>query len=939
MVTMAGNDSVRQIDKQFISSIKPSSAFEYLNTKECGLSNVDVKERATIYGKNTIKTKKAFHPVRRFTKQLFNLLAIMLWIASILAIIAGTPLLSYVMWTIIIINTIFSFIQERKADQALQALEKMIPNNVKVYRDGELSVLPADELVPGDVISLMAGDKVPADVRIVSAAGLFVDNSMLTGESIPVDRDGEGDPLEGKSIVNSRNLLFAGTTITGGEATAIVYATGKNTQIGNITQSTAQIKRRKSTLEYQIQKITKTLIIIALILGLLAFVISTFVTGIHINAALIFAIGIIVANIPEGLMPTVSLSLAMGMQRLAKKNALVKKQSAVETLSSTSVICTDKTGTLTQNIIFAKKIWTANGVVDISGEGYGKQGELISVTDQNKQTLERLFTASTICADTVLHSDETEPNKWKVIGDPTEAAILIAAQKFGICVDDLEKQFERTIVIPFSSATKTMSVLARNKQNSSFEINHLLQFTKGDPAKVIDHCRYIFKEGQAVTLTQEEKLQINAYKDEMAGEGYRIIAIAYSDHIGDVEAIFGDLVLLGLVIMYDPPKERVAAAIADCYRAGIKVTVVTGDYSLTAAAIAKQIGIIRDQYIAITGAELEKMSKEELGKKIDTDIPVIFARTTPKDKLKIVDAYQSLGHIVAATGDGINDVLALRKADIGISMGKNGSDAAIESSDVVLLDDNFATIVEAVKEGRAIYSNIQKFITYILASNIPEVLPFLAMGIFNIPLALTVLLVLAIDIGTDLIPAISLGQEIPDDDVLDHPPRDPHKNILDKNVLLRAYGFLGVIEAGMLFVMYLLTWNHFGFTVSELRSFTAALADGTASEHIMYVYKYAITLSFGAVVACQIGNILVCRSARQPFYKSMKKKNHLMIWGIVIEIGLFLLIAYTPLFQLLFGTIAPKVEHLLVLLVCPIVLIGVEELRKWAVRRTRKRFV
>ena len=422
----------------------------------------------------------------------------------------------------------------------------------------------------------------------------------------------------------------------------------------------------------------------------------------------------------------------------------------------------------------------------------------------------------------------------------------------------------------------------------------------------------------------------------MASKGYRLLAIAYSDQLVDSEPKLDDLILLGLVVMYDPPKEGVREAIADCYKAGIKVTVVTGDYSLTAAAIARQIGIIQDEYVAITGAELEKMSKEELAKKIDTDIPVIFARTTPKDKLKIVDTYQSLGHIVAATGDGLNDVLALRKADIGISMGKKGSDAAIESSDVVLLDDNFATIVEAVKEGRAIYDNIRKFITYILASNIPEVLPFLIMGIFHMPLALTVLLVLAIDLGTDLIPAMSLGEELPDEDVLDYPPRKPDENILDKFALLRAYGFLGIIEAGLMFVVYFFTWNHFGYSFADLPSVTTAIVNGTASEQVLHAYHYAMTLAFGAVIACQIGNVFECRSSRLSFTKSLKKKNHLMIWGIIVEIVLFLLIAYVPFMQILFETTGPKISHLAFLLLCPVVLILIEEMRKWMVRRFRK---
>lgn len=919
------------IDTQKIAKIQPQLVFEYLGTTPSGLSHEESQNRILLYGKNTIQSKRSFHPVRSFAKQLVNLMAIMLWVASILAIISGTPLLSYVIWFIIIVNAIFSFIQESKADKALQALAEMIPNNVKVYRDGDITVLTADQLVLGDVVALKAGDKVPADMRVVASDGLFVDNSMLTGESIAVDRDELVDSTSEESITNSHNLLFAGTSITGGDATGVVYATGENSQLGNITQTSAQIVKSKSTLELQIQKITKTLVIIAIILGAIAFLISTFVTGISVNAALIFAIGIIVANIPEGLMPTVSLSLAMGVQRMAKKNALVRKQAAVETLGSTTVICTDKTGTLTQNTMFAKKVWTADGIVEISGEGYHKEGTLTGVAEENRQTIEHLFTAATICSDTVLHTDKEDPTKWKMIGNPTEAAILIAAQKFNMETKHVKEQFNRTKVIPFNSNSKTMSVLAVDENNRTF------QFTKGDPVKVVDHCSRIFKDGQVITLTLKEKDQIHAVNDEMASKGYRLLAIAYTDQLEGLEPDINNLILLGLVVMYDPPKEGVREAIADCYKAGIKVTVVTGDYSLTAAAIARQIGIIQDDYIAITGAELEKMTNEELAKKIDTNIPVIFARTTPKEKLKIVETYQSLGHVVASTGDGLNDVLALRKADIGISMGKNGSDAAIESSDVVLLDDNFATIVEAVKEGRGIYNNIQKFITYILASNIPEVLPFLAMGIFNIPLALTVLLVLAIDLGTDLIPAISLGEEHPDEDVLNNPPRKLNENILNKEVLLRSYGFLGIIEAGMMFVAYFLVWHHFGYSFAEMSSFTTLIANNTASEQVMYVYQYAITLAFGAVIACQIGNVLECRSPRLPFTKTLKKKNNLIIWGIIIEVILFFVIAYVPFMQILFGTTAPQIGHLALLLVCPIVLIILEEIRKWIVRRTKQK--
>lgn len=924
---MVRDQALIEIDIKRLSEIQPESVFEYMKTSKSGLSNEEADARILLYGENKVKSQKSFNPLQRFARQLVNIMALMLWAASILALVSKTPLLSYVIWFIIIVNAAFSFVQEYKADKALQALAKMIPSNVKVYRDGEIMVLSADKLVPGDVVFLTAGDKVPADMRIVSSDDLMVDNSMLTGESLAVDRDAQPNALKEQPITDSPNFLFAGTSVTGGDATGVVFATGEDSQIGNITQTSAQIVKSRSTLELQIQKITKTLMIISVTLGILAFMISTFVTGININAAAIFAIGIIVANVPEGLMPTVSLSLALGVERMAKKNALVRKQSAVETLGSTTVICTDKTGTLTQNAMFAKKIWTPDGTAEITGEGYEKEGSVKITAEKSEDTLERLFQAATICSDTVLITDKENPSKWKIVGDPTEGAILIAAQKAGITSELVEENFKLVKTIPFSSDTKTMSVIASSRHGISF------QFTKGDPAKVIDSCSRVFKAGEAVELAPGEREKIHDSNDELASEGYRLLAVAYSDQPQGYDPNLQDMTLLGLVAMYDPPREGVTEAISDCRRAGIKVTVFTGDYSLTAAAIARQIGIVQERYVSISGSELEGFSDEELSRKIATEDPIIFSRTTPKDKLRIVEAYQKLGQVVASTGDGINDVLALRKADIGIAMGENGSDAAIESSDIVLLDNNFITIVEAIKEGRAIYDNIQKFITYILASNIPEVVPFLAMGIFNIPLAITVLLVLSIDLGTDLIPALSLGKEEPDESVLYEPPRKLSENILNRKVLLRSYGFLGIIEAAMMFVVYFLTWSSFGYSFSDIRSFTADIANGNASREVMYAYKYAITLSFGAVVAAQIGNVLECRSSWLSFTKTLNKKNTLMIWGIVAEVVLFLLIAYVPFIQALFGTTAPKVSELPLLLICPLALICLEEVRKWILRR------
>ncbi|WP_455675919.1 cation-translocating P-type ATPase [Pradoshia sp.] len=899
-----------------------------LKTSPDGLSEAEVLARLNIFGDNKMKPKRTFNPFKAFVEKLVGLLAIMLWAASILALISGTPLLSYVIWAIILINAIFSFIQENRADKALQALSEMMPNRVKVFRDGEMKSIGADQLVLGDVLHLTAGDKVPADCRIISSNRLMVNNSMLTGESLPVNRREETDPHCNGSISDCINLVFAGTSIISGEATAVVYGTGKQTQIGMITETTAQIKREKSTLEVQIQRITQVLAAFAVIIGLLAFCVSIFLTDIKVSGALIFAIGMIVANIPEGLMPTVSLSLALSVQRMAKKNALVRKPSAVETLSTTSVICTDKTGTLTQNAMVTKKIWTPDGLIDISGNGYEKTGELAGITAQNRPGLDRFFTSAIICSETLLKTAESSPEDWEYIGNPTEAAILIAAEKYGMNVQEIKQLFIRESLQPFSSENKYMTVKAKNDSADIFPAGQSITFTKGDPHKVVGKCQYIYRNGESVKMTEADREEVHAMNDEMASEGYRILAVSCSGPGDDT------LMLLGLAIMYDPPKNGVFEAVRDCYRAGIKITVVTGDYSQTALSIAKQTGIVKDQYVIITGEELRRLSEAGLAKKIDTDYPVIFARTTPQDKLRIVTAYQGLGHIVAATGDGINDILALKKADIGISMGKNGSDAAIETSDVILLDDHFATIVEAIKEGRAIYENIRKFISYILASNIPEILPFLVMGLFNIPLALPILLVLAIDLGTDIVPAISLGKELPDDDVLDQPPRKKESHILDRPTLLRAYGFLGVIQAACLFIAFFFAWDSFGYTFQEVRSFTDLISANTASAEVMHAYSYAITFGFGAVIACQIGNLLESRSFRQPFFQAFKKPNSLMIWGVVLEIILFLLISYTPLFQYVFGTAALEWHHLILLPIFTVFLMLCEEIRKWVVRRT-----
>lgn len=919
------------IDSKKLCGLDPEQAYNYLGTTAQGLSVKEAQGRLNRYGKNAIPRASKINPLKQFFMQFTHFLALTLWVAGFLALAAGMPQLAYATWAVIIINALFSFIQEYRADKALARLSEMLPSRVKVYRGGELLVLPAEEITIGDLIVIEAGDSVPADARIVETVKLYLDNSLLTGESIPVDRDSSVFELGDRNITESSNLVFAGTTVTEGKGTAVVYAVGSQSEIGQVSKLTQSIKRGDSTLEVQVQGIVKFITRIALFLGLLAFAVAVWVGGLSPKVGFIFAIGIIVANIPEGLLPTVSLSLAVSVQRMAKQNALVRRLSAVENLCGASVICTDKTGTITENQLTVKKIWTFDGQADVEGLGYEKAGRVLYGHHCPEQ-LEMLLKAAAICSEADIIEDEARPDIWKVIGPPTEAALLIAGQKYGIIVDEVRKLYPWVEVAPFSSETKRMSVYVKNISGSFFPGEGHLVFSKGAPLEILNKCKYVYKDGVLCDLCVDDQKAIIKENDTLAGEGYRILGFSYKiDKTGrfspDEEMVF-----LGLTAMVDPPRPEVYEAVRQCANAGIKITIITGDYGLTAASIAKQIGLIVDEHHIVTEHQLSAMTEQELEALLRRDAPIIFSRATPEHKLRIVEAYKRMGEIVAVTGDGVNDTLALKASHIGIAMGIGGTDVAREASDMVLLDNNFATIVKAIEQGRAVYSNIRKFLIYILTSNVSEFAPFITMPLFKIPPALNILQILAIDLGTDIVPALALGAENPEPGILSQPPSAFQKNLLNRSLFVRAYCCLGIMESILAIGIFVLIWQRAGYGFAQLQSLTSAILNNSAPAGIQTTYEYATTMALAAIIACQIGNLFICRSETLPIWKLIVNKNNLIYIGLGFEVLLSSAIIYLPVLEEVFKTRPISGTDLPLLLVCPLGMILVDELRKGIIR-------
>jgi potassium/sodium efflux P-type ATPase len=956
---------------QPIWALPIEAVYESLGSTTDGLSEEAAKQRFTQFGANELPEPAHRALWLRFTDQLTHFMALLLWVAGILAFISRTPELGWAIWAVIWINAIFSFWQEFQAEQALAALQKVLPMQVKVYRDGELQQIPARELVRGDVMQLEEGDRISADARLVSAESLYLDVSVMTGESLPVARSAypvhlrEAVPIRGGNTLlrpgeqplqervnpsEIANLVLAGSTVAAGRAVAVVYATGAQTEFGQVAHLTTVVKREPSTLEVQVARIVRIITAIAVSMGVIVFLLAYFLVGIEVKESFIFAIGIIVALVPEGLLPTVTLTLAIGVRRMARQNALVRRLSSVETLSATTVICTDKTGTLTKNEMTVRYLWlpqerpsdpsSPKALIEITGAGYDPTVGKVNLPSDAALAWKAnlLLIGSALCSNARL-VNLTAPSRWQEIGDPTEAALLVAAAKAGLNLEHLQQQLPRLREIPFDSRRRMMTVVL-NWQASEVWSDKLpyLAFTKGAPLEVLKHCHAILRDGAVQELTHQAWDDVVQANDDLARQGFRVLGLAARkgrQELLDLNSqdLEQNLIFVGLVAMFDPPRPEVRDAIAKCHEAGIKVTMVTGDYGLTAEAIARNIGLVSERVRVVTGEGMGHLSDAQLRQIVKYRSGLVFARMSPEHKLRLVQAYKDIGEVVAVTGDGVNDAPALRTAHIGVAMGLNGTDVAREAADIVLTDDNFATMVVAIEQGRSVYQNIRKFMTYILASNVAELVPFLAMVALKIPPALIVMQILIVDLGTDILPALALGTERAEAGTMQLPPRAKSKPLLDRSLLLRAYCFLGLIEATLGMIGFFMVWHSYGYDFAALQAIAPSILSRTADPTITLIYAQATTMTLAIIVACQDGNVFACRSERTSSFRLGFFSNPFIWLGIATEWILIISIIEIAPLRRVFSTSPLTLWQWLLLLLCPPILLGAEELRKAWLRK------
>ena len=917
-----------------------------LGSGKGGLSSQEAAARQQKSGKNLIESAKKRSPLLAFLSNFTHLMAILLWVAGAIAFFAGMPELGVAVWLVNIINGVFSFWQEHRASQATEALKKMLPAYATVIRDGQQQKILAEDLVPGDVMLLAEGDKISADARVIQSSDLQVNQSTLNGESTPSRKTADAVVEDGLSAAEIPNLVFAGTSVSEGNGRAVVFRIGMATEFGKIASLTQNMEAAESPLTRELNRLTKQVTVFAMCMGIAFFLLSMFVVKEPFASSFIFALGMVVAFIPEGLLPTVTLSLAMAVQRMSTRCALVKKLDSVEALGSTSVICTDKTGTLTQNEMTVNHLWTATREYEITGVGYAPEGHIeaegCSWRAVDDADLELLLEGGLLCGNARLAAPEAESGRWEVFGDPTEACLIVSAEKGGIDRTELEHRMPRVKELPFESRRKRMTTV--HALENPVDGAHRIAFVKGAPNEVVRLSTQVRANGATVALDDATRERIMAANDAYAADGLRVLAVAYRPLDGpradsDIPAAMSDydpdtiernLTFVGLEVMMDPPRPEVAAAVAECHRAGIRIVMITGDYGLTAVSIARRLKIVEGEDVSvISGFELAHMDDDELKRRLAGQ--VVFARMAPEQKLRVVTALQEMGEIVAVTGDGVNDAPALKKADIGVAMGVTGTDVAKEAADMILTDDNFASIVAAIEEGRAVYSNIRKFLLYILNSNAPEAVPsavYLLSG-GAVPLPLTTMQILTIDLGTDMLPALGLGTEPPEDAIMDQPPRDPHERLLNRRVLVKAFLWYGLMGSLAAMAGY--------FLVNMLHGWTPGMPLFGLGNDGDPVYIQATTMTLAGIVFAQIGQVMNCRTERTSVFVIGLLSNHRILTGIVFEIALIVFLTVFPPLQGLFHTTPLGWQDYVFLCCIPPIVFAVEELRKaWLRRRSAR---
>jgi potassium/sodium efflux P-type ATPase len=807
----------------------------------------------------------------------------------------------------------------------METLKSWMPEFAKVIRDGELKKIAVQEIVPGDIIFLEEGDRVPADARLIEAFDLWTNNVPLTGESEPQPRNAETVEVVEKAFLYATNLIFMSTSVAKGQGKAVAYATGMGTQFGRIASLTQTIQEEDSPLQKEIALMAKYDFFIALAVGAIFFTISFLVLGNPFANSIFFMIGVMVCCVPEGLQVTVSSALAINVLKMVKQNVLVKRLSAVQTLGSVTVICTDKTGTITKGEMTVNKLWVKDNVVEVSGLGYNPTGDFTinaePVREDQTLGIEKLLEVVGLCNSAKIDPPSDRNRNWSVIGDPTDGALLVAALKYGLNVEELANEKPTIDILPFTFERKRMSTVHQSN-------DEILIYTKGAPRNIIDLCSKIFVNGKVQKLTKKSLEEIESKVHNFASEGLRVIAVAYKPipkvaYTKD-DNIEKDLIFIGLAAMRDPPRIEVKDAVSKAKEAGVKTVIITGDYGPTAQVIAKEVGIVEEHCCqVIRGVDLEAQSDSGIIDEVKRGT-VIFARVSPEQKLRIVKVLKSSGAIVAVTGDGANDAPSLKEANIGVAMGASGTDVAREAADIVLLNDSFASIVRAIESGRAIYENLRKFIVFVFAHNWAQLLPYVLYATLAIPLPLLVVQVLAIDLAIDVVPSLALSREPPEHGIMQEPPRSIKERMFTRGVFLRSL-YIGLIIGGGAMIACISTWMAGGW------QFGMTLAANDP------VYMKGVTMTFAGIVLGQVGNVIACRTSKQSSFKTSIAKNKWILLGIFAQVLILSLLVYVPVLQGLFGTTGLGITDWLYLLLITVTVIIVEEIRKFFVRHLSKK--
>ena len=873
-----------------VQNLAVAEVATYLHSRDDGLTSVEAADRLREVGGNSLKAPKRLWWLRSLGRQFANFFTLLLILSAVLCFVADhvqpgeqMNVLGWALFGVSALNALFSFVQEFRAERAMEELEKFLPQRIRLLRDGAEIEIEAEALVPGDVILLREGDRVPADARLIAGHELTVNNAPLTGEAEAIGLDPA--PTEAPAL-EARNLVFAGCAVVRGSGRAIVHATGFRTRFGRIAMLSHEIPRTASPLEHETLRMVRILAVIAVALGLTFFLYGVY-SGRSLWVNLVFMMGIIVANVPEGLLPTFTLSLAMGSLRMAKRNVLVKSLNAVESLGAVHVICTDKTGTLTMNRLTVTRVTTPTGAA----------------------------AAGTAILEAGLAASDLSATEGAFSGDPLEVAIADQSRKSGGDPAAVLSRVRQTF--PFDTAKRRAAGVLATADRAQFLV-------KGAWESI---------EPMLAPMTAEALDQARATVGDLAGRGQRVIAVAgrslapgESESTPQAEFENG-LLLLGFLGLEDPLRPEVPAAVGKCHEAGIGMVMITGDHPDTAEAIARQAGMVDPQAVSetvtVTGSELSAMRESEIIERLRAGA-CVFARTTPEQKMKIVAALQQMEKVVAVTGDGVNDAPALKAADVGIAMGASGTDVAREAAQVILLDDNFASIVAGIEEGRTIFANIRKFTNYVLVSNGPEIIPYLLYILFPVPLALTVIQILSIDLGTDIIPSMALGQEKPDAQVLKQPPRDRRQGLLSLPLIAHSYGFLGLIEAAVSLSLF--------FWVLDAGGWQWGVELANSNE----LYRSATGITLSSILLMQIGNLFGRRSQYGSGLDLEALRNPLLVIGIAFEAVFSWAVLYSPTVSFVLGTGPVDIGVYLVAWAAVPLIFGVDYLRKriaWRLRR------